>query len=351
MRKYLQTHIYRILFLLIFLYNNLFLLNVHASEGPVTENSIPASLPPITNIVQYLPAIPSTWENPPVYTSTDNIYNNLKVPTQITKLGDTYFIVDCYHNQVIYSKELTTPLQEWKVLTKNVNQPHTIASDGLVYLVDDTENNRIVIFEKVGGKLTHTQTLNDVGNRPHYIIYDTSSASFYVWSSLTGEMYILKRQSDSTQIYISEVRSIHELAGYYIRSFTIMGDYIYFPSGNNSYITVADKNTFEVIERYPVAASIAGMAQMTKIQDYYYFTVSTDTNYNQNTATLLRTTDLHSLENGLYEDIFHYFKNEGTPYYITQINNTYYLTNHRTKVGIWSFRINNNIIECIRTVH
>ena len=31
-----------------------------------------------------------------------NPYATLNVPTDITKIGDLYFIVDCYHNQIIY---------------------------------------------------------------------------------------------------------------------------------------------------------------------------------------------------------------------------------------------------------
>lgn len=350
MNKYLTFHIYSLLIFFI-VSVSLLSVNVHAAEETVPIESIYTTFPPSSSISQCIPALPSTLQNPPVYKSTNNIYDSLKVPTQITKLGDTYFIVDCYHDQIIYNKDLSSPLPTWKVLTKDVKQPHTIASDGTVYLVDDTENNRILVFEKVDGKLSHTQILNSVGNRPHYIVYDVPSSSFFVWSSLTGEMYILKRNQDTNQVYITEIRSIFELAGFYIRSFTILEDYIYFPSGNNSYITVADKNTFEVIKRYPVAASIAGMAQITKIQDYYYLTVSTDVDYNQNTATLLRTPDLHTLENGIYEDVFHYFGTGGTPYYISHFDNAYYLTHHRAKPGIWNFQINDNKIEKIRVIH
>ena len=44
-----------------------------------------------------------------------NPYSDLSVPTYITKVDDTYFIVDCYHNQVIYHENLNDPLYEWHV--------------------------------------------------------------------------------------------------------------------------------------------------------------------------------------------------------------------------------------------
>ena len=78
-----------------------------------------------------------------------NVQTSLSVPTQITKIGDDYFLVDCYHNQVIYHDNLTDPLYLWKVMTNDLSMGHTIASDGNVYLIDDTENNRVLIMEKM----------------------------------------------------------------------------------------------------------------------------------------------------------------------------------------------------------
>lgn len=283
--------------------------------------------------------------------ASNNPYDRLKVPTQIAKIGDMYFIVDCYHDQVLYSNSLDKELKKWKIATHAVKQPHTIASDGTVYLIDDTENNRIVVLEKEDGKFRHTQTLPDIGNRPHYIVYDEPTRSFFAWSSLTGEMYIIKRQQRTNRVYLSEVWSIPELAGYYIRSFTIMGDEIYFPSGNNSYIICADKDTLAVKTRYMVTEQLAGMVQIMRCGSYFYFTVSTDKNYNQSYATLGRTADLSMLQYGIYEDFYEQLGQAGTPYYITAFNGSYYMTNHRTEPGIWQLRMSDTGIEQIKEVY
>ena len=55
-----------------------------------------------------------------------NSYDSLSVPTCIRKIGGTWFIADCYHNQVIYSDDLSAPLSDWHVLTGDAVQPHTI---------------------------------------------------------------------------------------------------------------------------------------------------------------------------------------------------------------------------------
>ena len=120
--------------------------------------------------------------------SSENIKTNpcsdLSVPTYITKVDDTYFLVDCYHNQVIYNDNLSDPLYEWKVMTDDIDKGHTLASDGAVYLIDDTERHRILVFEKKDDVYVHTQTFNDIGNRPHYIIYDAPTDTFYACARL-----------------------------------------------------------------------------------------------------------------------------------------------------------------------
>ena len=69
-----------------------------------------------------------------------NVQPSLSVPTQITKIGDDYFLVDCYHNQILTSKTPDAPLTDWYVMTDQINRGHTIAGDSTVYLADDTEN-------------------------------------------------------------------------------------------------------------------------------------------------------------------------------------------------------------------
>ena len=164
--------------------------------------------------------VQSSLEQEPVL----NSYASLCVPTYVTKVDDTYFLVDCYHNQVLYHDNLASPLTEWKVMTNNMNKGHTLASDGIVYLLDDTENHRILVFEKKEDKFVHTQTFSEIGNRPHYIIYDEGTDTFYAWSSLTGEMFLFRHNPDDTRMYLTEIRKVDILNGVYVRSFTIIED-------------------------------------------------------------------------------------------------------------------------------
>lgn len=306
---------------------------------------------------EYLEAAsPIEFDRSSLNTVMNNFFPSLSVPTYVTKVEDTYFIVDCYHNQIIYHDNMTDPLTDWKIMTNNVTQAHTLASDGTVYLIDDTENHRILIMEKdvnAAGEtiFVPTQYFYNIGNRPHYIIYDEYTDTFYAWSSMTGEMYLLRRKTDSSEVYLTEIRSIPSLNGVYVRSFTIADDTIYFVSGNSSIIE-ADLYTFEIKNEYPVPDTLSGMIQITPIEDYYYITISTDAAGDQDYATIIRTRKLSDLEKGNYEDIYSYFIGGGTPYYITQIEDTFYLTEHRlADHSVWSFRVQNNEITDVTSVY
>lgn len=305
-------------------------------------------------ITQYLRVSELVPESDTAFCETEpsvNPYPDLSVPTYLTKVDNTYFLVDCYHNQVIYHDNLEDPLSAWKVMTDEIDKGHTLASDGDVYLIDDTEQNRILIFEKQGDHYVHTQTFSGIGTRPHYIIYDDATDTFYAWSSMTGEMYLFRHDPDDTRMYLTQIRKIESLDHTYVRSFTIIGNDVYFVSGNSS-ILCADLNSFEVTAVYPVPASMAGMIQLTKIQDYFYLTISTDNSGSQDYATIIRTRSLSSLEEGSYEDIYDHFIGGGTPYYLTEADNAYYLTEHRLPGhSLWRFRVEDNEIVQVEAIY
>lgn len=282
-----------------------------------------------------------------------NPYDTLLVATYLEKIGDTYFLSDCYHNQILFHDNLEDSIAEWKVLTSDVHYAHTIAGDGTVLLIDDTDNNRILVFKNTKGGYVHAQTFENVGMKPHFVQYDEKRQTFYAWSSITGEMYYFKRDAAANEVYIDKILKINELFGVYVRSFTIIEDELYFVSGhNNEKIIRVNADTMEVLETYSVTPQIAGMVQLVKIQDYFYVTISTDNQENQDYATIIRTKDLHTLANGEYEEIYESFGiRGGTPYYITQIDGRYYMAHHRTSENIIAFDVRNNEIENVQIVY
>lgn len=260
------------------------------------------------------------------YPTEGNIYYELLVPTQLTKIGDTYYLVDSYHNQILCSKRLGPPACGWSVMAGNLNRPHSIAGDGVVFLVTDTDNHRIISYVKSEEPegYAEVQIFENIGVRPHFITYDASTGAFYVWSSMTGEMYLFRRKPDTVEIYLEKVMKVPELYGKYVRSFTIEGDRIYLPCVHDSAIVSVDKETFQIEDIYPVPESIAGMVQLIKIQNYYYLTVSTDIDFDQNAATIVRAGSLEDFAGGNYEEVKDYFGDKGAPYYISESDGSYY---------------------------
>lgn len=312
-----------------------------------------------TTTVQDVPMTVLYPQTPPAADDTAliaNTHGELSVPTYFTQIDGLYFIVDCYHDQVIYHDNLEDPIWQWNVMADGLSKPHTIAGDGDVYLVDDTDNHRLMVYNKVTDHFIATQCFDNVGNRPHYIQYDSRSGIFYVWSSMTGEMFLFERSEETADspyhgVYLKEIRQIPELNGIYVRSFTIDGEDIYFVSGNSSIIK-ANLWDFTVTDRYPVPPELAGMIQLTRIQDMYYLTISTDSQGNQDYATIIRTASLSSLQDRNYEDIYDLFVGGGTPYYISRIGDVYYMTEHRIPGHfLWSFEIENNEIENVKAVY
>ncbi len=264
------------------------------------------------------------------YPTERNSYYGLLVPTQLVKIGDTFYLVDSYHNQVLHSKAYGVLSSSWKVMSSNFSQPHSIAGDGVVYLVTDTENHRVVSYIKNEDGFTELQIFNNIGVRPHYIVYDEPTGLFYAWSSMTGEMYLFRRIPNTTEVYLENIMRVPELYGKYVRSFTIEGNQIYFPCVHSSSIVAVDKKTFAIKNIYPVPANIAGMVQLTRIQNYYYLTVSTDANFNQSAATIVRARTLGDFATGNYENVNKYFGGDGAPYYISYADGSYFTVVIRT---------------------
>lgn len=283
----------------------------------------------------------------PAY-AAENEYPYLLMPTQIVKINNLYFIVDCNHNQIIYSDSLGTNLKNWKVMTRNTEKPHAIASDGEIYMVTDTDNNRILTFEKGYNTFKPLQTFEQVGIRPHYADYDYADELFYVWSSMTGEMYLYKRTPGTKLITLQEVKTISELNNCYVRSFTILGDVILFPSVERSSILMVDKKTFEVLNEYPVPDSVSGMVQISIIDGYFFVTISTDKHYNLQMSTIIRAKTLEDFSTGNYENLYSLFGNNGTPYYVSYFDGFFYMIHENAAPNVYRFRAENGIIYDIK---
>lgn len=281
-----------------------------------------------------------------------NQQSMLCVPTYITKINNFYFIVDCYHDQVIYNTNLEDPLTEWGLLSNDMVKPHTIASDGELYVIDDTEQHRIMVYDEEEGHFSLIQTFENIGNRPHYCIYREDNKTFYVWSSMSAEMFLFQREEDKKGLRLVDKKSVDSLNGFYERSFTILDNGTILIVSGDGFVYELDIDTFEVLHKYPVSTELFGMVQITAVTDGYLVTISTDMYANQDYATIIYVKSLEDLATNNYIDLHHLFENDGTPYNITKIEDRYYLTEHRNGgTMIFSFTYGKNGIENVTGIY
>ena len=278
-----------------------------------------------------------------------NLYgDSFFVPTQVYQYGGEFYIADAYHHQVLHSSNAASAPYEWHPVGMGLNRPHAIASDGTIYLVVDTDNNRIVTYAKTEAGYQLIESIPNVGIRPHYVEYDKGTGQFYVWSSMTGVMYIYKRSAKGLNLILKKAARIKDLDGYYTRSFTIDGGDILFPCVGRSEVYVVNKKNFKVKAVYPVAAELSEMVQLLHIQNYYYLVTSNDAS-GEKAPRLVRAAGLADFGNGSYEDIRDQFGDmNGIPYYITQGEDGHYYTpviEGNVNSYICRFDIENDVIR------
>ena len=238
---------------------------------------------------------------------------------------------------------LDKPLEEWYVLTDQINRGHTIAGNGNVYLADDTENNRVLVFVKDGADFLQTQVFENIGNRPHYVAYDTETERFYILSSMSGELYVFCQEDALSEVRLEQVLQIPDMQDVYIRSFTIDGAEIYFAASNGTILRTSLED-LTLLETWTLPDELAGLVQVVKLGDYFYLTISTDKTGNAEYATIIRTKDLSYLQDYGYLDLYETFAGAGTPYYISAFDGHYYLTQHCNVPGhgVWQFDVEGN---------
>lgn len=275
--------------------------------------------------------------------------NYLYTPTMVEKIENTYFIIDCWHNRIIYNDNLHDEIKEWNTLTNDIVGGHSIASDGEVYLCDDTDNSGVRVFKKNVNKFKQTQIITGVTGRPHFIKYDDKTNIFYVISSTEGKLWTFKNYNGI--IKNEGVYTIRNLENTYTRSFNIIDGYMYMVSGPGYIYKVKyDDKSYKIVESYEVPSEITGMNFIEKIDDYYY--ISSYTNSKGDISPMfVRIKNLKLLKDRKYEDLYSKFGFKGTPYYISKFDNKYFITEIDQSSGIKSFEVNNNKISNIETYY
>ncbi len=303
--------------------------------------------------------VPPPTDEKESVTTKNSSYDELYVPTMINKIDDTYFIMDCWNDRVIYSDEINADINQWNTLTDdNYIGGHTICSDGELIVLDNTDNNSVLVYKKTAvhkssdNQYNLTQTISNITGRPHFVIYDSVNKYFYVIASVEGTIHVFKNNNGYLQLVRSDF--FEELSDTYVKSITIIDNYLYTASGSGFiYKYAINADYFDLKESYAVPPELSGLNQIFKIDDYFYLTVNTGATGSVSETTIVRTKSLESLTiPEKVENLYDTFSFVGQPYYITHFDDAYYITEISADCGngIKRFKVNSNQITDISTL-
>ena len=259
--------------------------------------------------------------------------HKLYIPTEIRKINNKYFIVDCYHHRIIYSDDVSKQYNEWNTIDYEFCKTHSIAGDTDTYVVVNTEKNELIVLDE---NLEFKQKISNAGSRPHHVIYyngkfyvlmstTTVSINVYVKNESTG---LLELESENVISYINSTS-----ANAYVRSMSIIDGYFYLPCATNGHVYKISIDDFSLVEDYTINTEYGGFNFISKIGTTWFITSTGDTNYNIVPA-LLKTSDLT-----VAPTVDTTFNMTGTPYYIEYFDDKYWIPELYSNNCIRSFEV------------
>jgi hypothetical protein len=264
----------------------------------------------------------------------------LYTPTQITRIGSLYFIVDCWHNRVLYSPSISAPIASWHVLDGTLAGPHSIASDSVLYATEDTGRNALRVYRYGNNTFQQVQTIPNLGDRTHRVRYDAATSAFYVLSANSQKITKLIRQGERLEIVYQ--KPLPFLQGTYTRSFTIIDGYMLFISGPRAITKVRyTDDSYEVVQTYAMPPALYEMNDLFKSGKYFYATASS--------KAIVRATSLEALRDSQWEDLYSKLGFHGIPYFMEEFDGRIYVPQIADYSGIQSFVANGDTIQDVRT--
>lgn len=267
----------------------------------------------------------------------------LYTPTSIEKIGNLYFIVDCWHHRVIYNDNLEDDIIKWKTLSSNIGAPHSIVSDGKFYLIEDAELNEVRVFIQENNNFRQVQTIEQIGQRPNRLVYDSTNKKIYGISAMSQHVFVLVEEKG--EIVCEKVIKLgYLMEGSYIRSISIIDEELYFVSGPGKIMVSNYMNSsFDKIREYKVPFELQGMNDIAKIGSYYYISVYQN-GAGEIAPRLVRVKQLDDLAQSNYEDIYAELGLKGVPYNFSYIENRVFLTEVDSYSSIISFELDGDKI-------
>lgn len=242
----------------------------------------------------------------------------LYTPTMLAVVDHTYFIVDCWHGRVLYSTDVSLPIEEWKTLDDDLKHPHSVSGKGGWLLSENTEKGTVCIYQRTGEEYTKINETEYLGKRPHKIIWDDRRAVYWVLCSGSWEIVALSVEDSGYQIKYRQ--KMPEFVNIYCRGFSLLDDILYIISSKGKIVGYQwEKDVWKPVQEYMVPEQYYGMNDMMYLREKYYISV-----YQNDKAViqpaLLQADTLQDLESGKCVDLYEACQMQGVPYFFSLLD-------------------------------
>jgi hypothetical protein len=233
--------------------------------------------------------------------------DRLYTATMLTKIGEHYFIVDCWHHRIIFSENLYSPIKDWKTLDSQIAGPHSIAGDGEILVADCTGYHRLHVYRRQSEGYEHFEVLERAGHRPHRVIYCSEQKLFLVIGSRDQRILLLRNEGGILRPLADYV--ITELGGQYTRSITLHNGRL-FAVGNETLVELKiDDTNITTVDVFTLHADYCGA------NDLYF--LGEDSGILTRTPLQMTFFDrFDQLTTGTGAS----FRFDGTPYFLSQVD-------------------------------
>ena len=281
-------------------------------------------------------------------------YNRkLFTPTFITKIDGLFFVVDCWHHRIIYSKDINKDIKDWNILDDQIYGPHSIASNGSLYLADNTGNNSLRVYKKISDtKFEIIQNIEDLGIRPHKVLYSKKIEVFFAvisgkygaGSTKNQNFYALQEKNGLLEIvYQTKLKELNDV---YCRSITLgEKDLIYFISENSIIITKFENLKLSILDKIELPQ------ELRDLNDLYYLDddniLITLTNYSRKPKAIILKS-FSDIIKGNYIDISDKFI--GSPYYINKFDDYFWIPEVKNRSRICKYKFDRNELSLDKVV-
>lgn len=218
------------------------------------------------------------------FNQNDEWKSTLYTPTMIQKINDRYLIEDCWHNRIIYSKEISKPIKQWKTLSNEIFEGHTFASNdsGNIILCDNTDKDILEVYnekfkliqqirikEYLSADFSYRNNFNLV--RPHFVFFDKSSQLFIVALSWANSLMLLK-EDNSGKLSVVNITKLNINKDSYLKFISKFDDLIWISEKENWIgFEIIDEKLVEK-KRYPIPIELQNQNFICKIKKKYFVT-------------------------------------------------------------------------------